>query len=278
MSLKFKDSKMNFNKNGDLVYFTFPALENYRFVKHMFSSRLGGVSEGIYSSLNLGFKRGDNVENVYQNYKIVCSNIGINQDDLVFGQLTHNDNIRFVTSIDKGKGIIKELDYTDIDGLITNELNVPLVMTFADCVPIYFLDPVNKVIAITHSGWRGTVKKIGEKVIFDMITSYNSNIDNIIVAIGPSIGGCCFEVGKEVYDEFCSMDCLPLDNWFSKAKTDKYFIDMWKVIESMFLKIGVKRQNITIADICTKCNSDIFFSHRATNGKRGSMAGIISLI
>lgn len=276
--MKFKDSKMNFNKNGDLGYFTFPVLENYRFVKHMFSSRLGGVSEGIYSSLNLGFKRGDNVENVYQNYKIVCSNIGINQDDLVFGQLTHNDNIRFVTSIDKGKGITKELDYTDIDGLITHEVNVPLVMTFADCVPIYFLDPVNKVVAIAHSGWRGTVKKIGEKVISDMIMRYNSNIDNIIIAIGPSIGGCCFEVGKEVYDEFCSMDCLPLDNWVSKTKTDKYFIDMWKVIENMFLKIGVKPQNITIADICTKCNSDIFFSHRATNGKRGSMAGIISLI
>lgn len=264
------------NKKNNLVYFTFPSFDKYSFISHAFSSRLGGISEDIYSSLNLGFKRGDNPQNVYKNYKIICSAIDINHNNLVLGQLTHESNIRKVTSKDRGKGILHEPDYSNIDALITDEINTPLAMTFADCVPIFFLEPVNKVIAIAHSGWRGTVKEIGKKVIETMINDYNCILNNIIIGIAPSIGICCFEVDEEVYIQFTTLKYLSDTSWFVQ-KDNKYYIDLWKVIKNMFLNIGIPPHNITVTDLCTKCNCDIFFSHRATNGKRGSMAGIIQL-
>lgn len=274
--MNITSKSLNINKKNNILYFTFPSFEKYKFVSHTFSSRLGGVSEGIYSSLNLSFNRGDSPRNVYKNYEIICSAIGINPNNLVFGQLTHGNNIRKVTSEDRGKGIIHQPDYSDIDALITNEIDVPLAMTFADCVPIFFLDPVNKVVAIAHSGWRGTVKKIGEKVINLMLKDYKCNLENILIGIGPSIGVCCFEVDEEVYKQFLLLEFLDDNNWFEK-KDNKYYINLWTVIKTMFLKMGIPKENITVTDLCTKCNSDIFFSHRATNGMRGSMAGIIGL-
>ncbi len=267
---------MNLNKKDELVYFTFPEFEKYPFITHAFSSRLGGISEGMYYSLNLGFNCSDKYENVYQNYKIFCTALDINQDDLVFGMLTHDSNVRIVTSSDKGKGILYKPDYFSVDALITNEPKVPLVTTYADCVPIFFLDPINKVVAIAHSGWRGTVKKIGENVINTMLDYYRCDIKNILIGIAPSIGHCCFEVSEEVYMQFNSMDCLSKEKWYTKLE-DKYYIDMWKVIKSMFLKLGILESNISITDLCTKCNSDLFFSHRATNGKRGCLCGVIQL-
>lgn len=267
---------LNIHKKNNILYFTFPSFEKYRFVSHAFSSRLGGVSKGIFSSLNLSFNRGDNPQSVYKNYQIICSAINIECNNLVFGQLTHSDNIKKVTSKDRGKGIIHPPDYSQIDALITDEVNVPLAMTFADCVPIFFLDPINKVVAIAHSGWRGTVKMIGKKVIDLMLKDYKCELENIIIGIGPSIGVCCFEVDEQVYKQFTTLEILDNDSWFTK-KENKYYIDLWKVIETMFLKIGISKNNITVTDLCTKCNNEIFFSHRATNGKRGSMAGIIGL-
>lgn len=274
--MNIKSSFLNVNKKNSIIYFTFPSFEKYSFVSHAFSSRIGGISTEIYSSLNLGFNRGDDNKNVYENYKILCSVIGVNQNDLVFGQLTHDNNIKIATSDDKGKGIIYDIDYSCIDGLITSEPNIPLTMTYADCVPIFFLDPVNKIIAIAHSGWRGTVKKIGEKMINVMIKNYNCNLKDILIGIGPSIGACCFKTDKDVYNDFLTMDCLPNDKWFT-ITNNKYYIDMWKIIKNMFIKIGILESNITVTDLCTKCHNDIFFSHRATNGQRGSLAGIIQL-
>ncbi len=274
--MNITSKSLNINKKNNILYFTFPSFEKYKFVSHTFSSRLGGVSEGIYSSLNLSFNRGDSPQNVYKNYEIMCSAIDVKPNNLVFGQLTHGNNIRKVTLEDRGKGIIHQPDYSDIDALITNEIDVPLAMTFADCVPIFFLDPITKVVAIAHSGWRGTVKKIGEKVIDLMLKDYKCNLENILIGIGPSIGLCCFEVDEEVYKQFLLLEFLDNNNWFEK-KNNKYYINLWKVIKTMFLKMGIPKENITVTDLCTKCNSDIFFSHRATNGERGSMVGIIGL-
>lgn len=271
-----KNLNMNANMVDNLIYFTFPMFEKFNFVTHAFSSRFGGVSSEIYSSLNLGFNRGDSYQNVYTNYKILCSAIDIDADRIVMGQLMHDSNIRDVTDCDIGKGMVKDLDYSNIDGLVTDIPNIPIAMTFADCVPIFFLDTQKRVIALAHSGWRGTVKKIGEKMILKMVNDYQCNVKDIVIGIGPSIGICCFEVGKEVYSEFLSLDCLP-ERWFKIAPDEKYYIDMQSVIKNMFLKLGILESNITVSNLCTKCNSDIFFSHRATDGKRGSMAAIIQL-
>ena len=257
-----------------LIYFTFPSFEKYDFVKHAFPCRFGGVSEGIYSSLNFALRE-DKPENIYENYKILCSALDIPINNIVCSALTHSNHIRKVTSNDKGKGLTKERDYTDIDGLITNEPNLALTATFADCVPIYFLEPVKKVIALAHSGWKGTVKKIGAEMVSLMISDYGCKPENILVGIGPSICQNCFEVEKDVYEEFLHLDCLSKD-WVI-PNPPKYYINLQSIIKQMLINLKIPENNITVSGLCTKCNSDIFFSHRATGGKRGAMAGIIML-
>lgn len=269
-----KNTNLKHHQKDELIYFTFPSFDKYNFISHAFPSRWGGVSTGIYSTLNFILKD-DKPENIHQNYEILCNALNMPVDNIVCSALTHGKNIKKVTSADKGKGLIKERDYTDIDGLITNEPNIPITATFADCVPIFFLDPVKKVIGIAHSGWRGTVQKIGAEMVKLMMSDYDCHKENILIGIGPSICQNCFEVEKEVYNEFLQIDCLP-KNWVI-SKSPKYYINLQAIIKKMFLNLGISEKNITTANMCTKCNSDTFFSHRATQGKRGAMAGIIML-
>ncbi|GKX31731.1 laccase domain protein [Vallitalea longa] len=266
------------NRADDLVYLTIPAFDNARITNHCFSTRLGGVSDGIFKSMNLGFNRGDLDENVRKNFEILCSSVGINYKDLVFSNQVHRDVIKVISSKDKGKGIFKESDIEGVDGLITNESKVPLVTFFADCVPLYFLDPIKKVIALTHAGWRGTVLKIAAKTINKMVSEFNCDVKDILVCIGPSIGPCCFEVDIEVVNEFRKIfDEDSQKKIISDGIKNKYLIDLWTANKLILLDVGIKTENITITDICTKCSKDEMFSHRGSNGKRGSLAAIMEL-
>lgn len=273
--INVETKSLNINKYGSVYYFTFPSFDKYNFISHGFSTRLGGVSSGIFSSMNLGFNRGDDYSNVLENYKIFSEALGINYKDLVFSSQTHKDVIRDVTKSDMGKGITREKDYDDIDGLITNIPGIPLVGLFADCVPIYFFDPVKRVVGLAHSGWRGTVLKIGEKMVGKFM-EYGSLKENILVGIGPSIGPCCFQVGEEVAEEFRK---LPFETKSSikRDESDKFKIDLWQINKTILINSGIKGNNITVTDVCTKCCSDVLFSHRGSNGKRGSLNGIIGL-
>lgn len=268
----------NIKKTDDLMYLTIPRFDKFGITNNCFSTRLGGISKGIFSSMNLGFNRGDLDANVRKNFEILCTSIGVNYKDLVFSNQVHNDVIKVVTSRDKGKGISIESDIIGVDGLITNESKVPLVTFFADCVPLYFLDPVKKVIALTHAGWRGTVQKIASKTVNKMISEFNCNVKDILVCIGPSIGPCCFEVGKEVANEFRNIfDEKNQDKIINKTSKNKYMIDLWMANKLILLDVGIEIDNITITDICTKCSKDELFSHRGSNGKRGSLAAIMEL-
>ncbi|MCT4544191.1 MAG: peptidoglycan editing factor PgeF [Vallitalea sp.] len=273
-----KSKVFHINKINDLEYITIPAFENEGITNHCFSTRLGGVSKGIYESMNLGFGRGDLDENVKKNFEILCSSIDINYKDLVFSDQIHKDIIKIVTSKDKGKGILKESDIIGVDALITNESKVPLVTFYADCVPIFFLDPVKKVIALSHAGWRGTVKKIGAKTVNKMVSEFHSDANDILVAIAPSIGPCCFEVEEEVVLEFKNVFNIDDQNKIINKKSEKkYNIDLWAANKLILLDAGINEKNITITDICTKCNKKELFSHRGSNGKRGSLAAIMEL-
>jgi len=265
------------HNDGDLVYFTFENFDSTGVVSHCFSTRLGGVSEGVFESMNLHF-RGDKQENVIENFKIICSAIDVDYRNVVFSKQIHSDNIYTVSKKDQGKGLLRESDINDADGLITNEKDVVLVTFYADCVPVYFLDPVLKVIAMTHSGWRGTVKQIAAKAVLEMEKDYGSERKNILVGIGPSIGKCCFEVDYPVVAEFeknieFSNEFIFKDN----DKKGKYKIDLRGIIQETLVSVGIFQRNIENADICTKCNPDLFFSHRNMGEERGSLAGIISL-
>ena len=265
------------HKNENLVYFTFKMFDDTGVVAHCFSTRLGGVSEGVFESMNLHF-RNDKPENVIENYKIICSAIGIDYRNIVFSKQIHSDTIYVISSKDKGKGLLKKSDIDDADGLITNETGIALTTFYADCVPVYFLDPVLKVIAMAHSGWRGTVKQISAKAVCKMKKDYGCDSKNILVGIGPSIKKCCFEVEYPVVEEFEKK--LPFSKEFifkDNEKIGKYNIDLQSIIEKTLVSAGILSYNIENADICTKCNPDLFFSHRNMGNERGSLAGIIAL-
>lgn len=267
---------LSIHQKDNLYYITFPAFDRTNLVNHCFSTRLGGVSKGIFESLNLGFKRGDEDENVKRNYELLCNIIGINSQDIVFSNQVHKTKIKIIRKKDINEKYDSSKDAEGIDGLITNLSKVPLVTLYADCVPLFFLDPINRVVGLAHAGWRGTVNKIGLKMVQRFKDTFNSNPKDILIGIGPSIGKCCFEVDEQVAKEF-ERAFVNIENIVYPKTNNKYIINLWETNRQILLEGGITSSNITITDLCTKCNKDIFFSHRGHNGRRGSLAAIIEL-
>lgn len=271
-----KSKNLNIIKNGDLVYITFPKLSAIDGVHHIFSTRKGGVSTGDCSTMNLSFNRGEPRENVLKNYRILCGAANIDTDNLVLSHQTHTDNVVCVTKEDCGKGITKP-SFSDVDGLITNQSGVALVTQYADCTPLLFCDPVKRVIATSHAGWRGTVKLIGKVTVEKMISVYGCNPKDIIAGIGPCIGKCCYEADEPVYNEFIKHSFLELDKIMFPKSDGKYMLDLVEANRQILVHSGINNGNIDCSDICTCCNADELHSHRATKGKRGNLAAIIEL-
>lgn len=267
---------MKLNEKDNLKYYTFENIEKTDIIKHCFSTKFGGVSSGVYESMNLYFRE-DKKENVIKNYEIICNGIGVDFKNVVFSSQTHEDKVYKVTKDDIGKGLFKESNIKGYDALVTNEKGVVLVTFYADCVPIFMVDTVNKAIGIAHSGWKGTVKEIGAKTVDKMNKEYGTNPKDLIVGIAPSISKCCFQVGKEVVDIFEKEIPFSKEYIFNDSIKDKYKIDLQSIIKKTLINKGVLENNIEISNLCTMCNKDIFFSHRAMGDKRGSLAGIISL-
>jgi len=273
--IEIKEGFKTVIKDG-LAYLTIPAFEETGMVKHCFTTRNGGVSRGIYNSLNTSDDKEDPIENVHRNLELVCGAIGIDYRNLVFSDQTHEDNIRVVSIADLGKGISVPNDIKYTDGLMTNIPGIPLITFYADCVPLFFLDKENKAIAVVHSGWKGTVLKIGVKTIRHMTEVYGTKPVDCLVGIGPSIGPECFEVGQEVADQFAesfgtrSHIIKPMEN-------GKYTVDLWEANKMMLMEMGVPENNITISGLCTKCREDLFFSYRRDKGRTGSMSAIMEL-
>lgn len=269
-------STMIQEKNG-VPFITFSKLQEAG-VTHGFSTRLGGVSQEHLASMNLSFARGDSPLNVHENFRRMGEAIGFTPEQLVFSDQQHQSVIRKVTKEDAGKGIVRTRDYTCVDGLVTDEPGLCLTTFYADCVPLFFYDPVKKVVALAHSGWRGTVAKIGAKIVHLMERDYGCIDYNIIAAIGPSICKDCYEVSRDVYEEFeKSFAVSELEEIF-EAKTDgKYQLDLWKANELILTQAGIQKEHLDVTDICTCCNPDLLFSHRASHGKRGNLAAFIML-
>lgn len=259
-------------KNNNIWYYIIEEFENTGLVRHCFTTRMGGVSKDEFKSMNLRINSCDKKENIIKNFDIICSEIGIDYRNLVFSNQVHDDLIIDVKYEHMGNGIIRDNEFISADGLITAHKNIPLVTFYADCVPLYFLDTKNKVIALSHSGWKGTVKNIANKTISKMERDYNSKCEDILCAIGPSICEKHFEVGDEVAEIFSS---LPFG--VVKKYGDKYHVNLQKTIYNQLLNSKIPKRNIILSNICTYCNSDFLFSHRKTNGKRGNLAAIMEL-
>ena len=273
---KLKSNNLNIIKKDTLQYIQFPKLTACKTVKHIFSTRHGGVSTDECSSMNLSFNRNDSRENVLENYKRLCSAVGIDTENLVLSKQTHTNNVICVTQKDRGTGITLP-SFSDVDGLITNCPNVALVTQFADCTPLLFCDPVKKVIATSHAGWRGTVKEIGKVTVEKMVNVYGCNPENIIAGIGPCIGQCCYEVDDPVHDEFLKLSYLDLNKIFINKTNGKYMLNLVEANRQILINSGIMPDNMDLNDICTCCNCNDLHSHRATKGKRGNLAAIIQL-
>ena len=260
---------------GDLVYYTFPQIEAIPFVRHGFSTRLGGVSEGIFSSMNLSFTRGDDPQRVRENFERFCAAIGGSAEQVVISAQEHHTAIRNVTREDAGRGVTRDRGWTDVDGLLTDEPGVILCTQYADCVPLFFVDPVKRVVGTSHSGWKGTVARIGAVTVERMCRDYGCRPEDILAGIGPSIGPCCFEVDTPVYEAFSQMDLW--EEGFVRHRGEKHDLALWSVNRKVLEQAGLLPEHITVTDVCTRCYPEVFWSHRATGGNRGSLAAFIAL-
>ena len=238
---------------------------------HGFTTRLGGVSEGYLSSLNIGMHRGDNPEHVAENYRRLGKFIGFSTEKLVLANQIHTDIVRVVTEKDC-LGSLSHRDYPECDGLVTNTPGVALVVFTADCTPMLLHDPVTGAVGAVHAGWRGTALGIAAKTVDAMVSAFGCNRENICAAIGPNIGACCFETDKDVPEAMFSAlgeDAKP----FICTHGEKFHVDLKQINALWLRRSGIT--NIEISEHCTACCPDLFWSHRITKGVRGSQGAII---
>lgn len=262
------------NEIQDFKYITFPSFEKHDNILHCFTTRKGGVSNGSFESMNIGFSTGDKDENVKRNIEIMAERLSINVYDIVETNQTHTDTILYVDEKYKGK-VFEDSPFKDVDGIFTDKRNLALMSFHADCTPVFYYDPVKKIIALAHAGWRGTLLNITGKMVREFVNKFNSDPKDIITAIGPSLGSCCFEVDKDVADLFLNKD-EEFKNYM-EIKDPKYHFNLWEVNKYLLMKEGIKEENIEVSGICTKCNNDMFFSHRGQGGKRGLLAGVLMM-
>ncbi|HNV95052.1 MAG TPA: peptidoglycan editing factor PgeF [Bacteroidales bacterium] len=259
-----------------IAWVEFPILSQFPELVHFSSLRMGGVSNHPQASLNMGFVRTDFTNNVIENRKSIAKALNISIENMIFSRQTHSDHISIVTIEDKGKGVFyKPTAIQDNDGYLVSQPNICPVVLTADCVPVFLYDPVEKIAAVVHSGWRGTVQHISAKAAKKMI-SLGSQAKNIVAAIGPSAGSCCYNVGYDVYNAFLDAYGNAALNFFSST-TPPFTIDLWNAIRLSLSNEGILNKNIAQTNLCTICNPHLFFSSRNNKGMTGRMASGIMI-
>jgi len=244
---------------------------------HGFSTRRGGVSDGIYSTLNLGMNRGDVKERVIENWNRFLDSAGISQRTFVCGEQVHGNKVHIADESDLrpayGKG-----EMNVCDGYVTNVPNVPLAIFTADCVPVLLEDSVAHVIGAVHCGWRSTVSDILKNTI-EAFTSLGSKTENICAAIGPAIDKCCFEVGAEVIDAVHDLIGDDAPRFYTAKDIEgKFMLDLRGVVKHRLKMLDIQEKHINMVGNCTMCNPQDYFSHRGTKGNRGSLASVICML
>lgn len=253
-----------------------------------YTSRLGGVGKAPYSSLNCAFHVGDNPQDVIANRTLIAEEIGMNPESWTCGEQVHKNEVAIVTEQDKGRGFLdRKSAFQDTDGLLTNVRGILLSSFYADCVPLYFFDPVKEVVGLAHAGWKGTVAGIAERMIARMEEHYGCEREDIRTAIGPSIGSCCYEVDDyvmnqvkvwyEVSDGTEKHKGSTYEACHKPVSGGKSMLDLKEVNRHIMIKAGILPEHIEITSWCTSCHPELFFSYRKENGITGRMASWIGL-
>ena len=263
-------------ENG-VPYLSFAALEETGLVVNGFSTRLGGASKGKYATMNFAWNKGDDPADVLENYTRMAKALGVDRDRMVASQQTHTTNVRLVTEEDAGKGVVRERDYTDVDGLITNVPDLTLATFYADCVPLYFVDTKHRAIGLSHSGWRGTVNRMGRATLKAMAEAYGTVPEDVWCAIGPSICQDCYEVSEDVALEFEQEFSGHGSEIMYRKENGKYQLNLWKANERVLLDAGILPEKLILPNVCTCCNSELLFSHRASHGRRGNLGAFLCI-
>ena len=262
----------------ELVLLQYPQLQALDMVKHCFTTRMGGVSKNEFSSLDLSFSRGDDIEAVKENFRRVAEAMEVPAGQIVCSDQTHTTNVRKVTAEDAGSGLTKERPYHDVDGLITDVPGLMLATFYADCVPLYFVDTKHRAIGLSHSGWRGTVNRMGQVTVEKMQKEFGCDPKNILACVGPSICQECYEVSEDVIDMFrANFRESEYDRLFYAKENGKFQLDLWKANELVLTDAGIRPEHMAVTNVCTCCNPELLFSHRASKGKRGNLAAFIAL-
>lgn len=273
---KPNEPKPQVHQNNGVTWLSYPGLEQWPGIKNAFSTREGGVSEGIWSTMNLSYTRGDDPAHVTENYRRFAAAAGFQTEHIVTSDQTHTTNVRHVTEADRGSGITRPRTFRDIDGLITDTPGVVLATYYADCVPLYFVDPVHRAIGLSHSGWRGTVNNMAAATIEAMKKTFHTDPADLQTAIGPSICQDCYEVSEDVVRQFAA--AFPPETHktiYYKKPNNKYQLNLWEANRLHLLHAGVPASHIHLPNLCTCCNPQTLFSHRATSGKRGNLAAFL---
>lgn len=274
MKITYKNDKhiMDIKEKNGVPFFSYPLLEQTGLVKHGFSTRLGGVSKGVWASMNISTTRGDDPAAIAENRRRIASAIGVDENKMVFTRQIHTTNVAVVTEKDFGASL------PDTDGMVTNVPGLCLVTFYADCVPLYFVDPVKKAAGLSHSGWRGTVNKMAAATVKKMQEAFGTNPADVIAAVGPSICQDCYEVSEDVISQF--RENYRKEDWESlyyQKENGKYQLDLWRANEINLLDAGIKREHIAVTNVCTCCNPEVLFSHRVMGTDRGNLSAFLAL-
>ncbi|MFR5584056.1 MAG: peptidoglycan editing factor PgeF [[Clostridium] scindens] len=274
LGLTYKNEEHIFDENvvNGVPYLSYPLLEETGAVKHGFSTKLGGVSTGNCATMNISTTRGDDPEAVAENRRRIGAAIGVRPEDMTYTHQTYTTNVAVVRDEDRGRRFL------ETDGMVTNVPGICLVTFYADCVPLFLVDPVKKAIGLSHSGWRGIGGQDGKGHRAGYDEEYGSRPEDIVAAIGPSICQDCYEVSEDVIDRF--RDSFNEAVWpqlFYRKENGKYQLDLWRANEEVFLEAGILRENLAVTNLCTHCNQEVLFSHRATGEKRGNLSAFLAL-
>lgn len=266
------------NADGSMLpTLQFPGLAKQDCARHCYTTRLGGVSTGHLASLNLSFTRGDDPANVRENFRRVAAAFGTTEDHFVLTHQVHQTKVATVTAEMAGAGVTEPERWDDVDGLITNVPGLILGTFVADCVPLLFVDPVHKAIGASHSGWRGTVGRMGAVTLQRMHEEYGTDPADVHVGIGPSICQDCYEVSDDVAIEFRKAFPGHEEEILIDKHNGHQQLDLWEACRITLREAGVPADQIEVTDICTMENKEVLFSHRGAAGLRGNIGGFVML-
>lgn len=244
---------------------------------HGFATKLGGVSTGVCAQMNLGCKREDDPEAVRENYARFCAAIGADVNGLVMTHQVHEDEVRTASRGDILPDLLDPMPY-DADGLVTDQPGLCLTIYYADCIPVLLYDPKRRAIGAVHSGWRGTALGIVPKAIEKMGRLYGTDPADVLAAIGPGIGPCCFETHSDVpeamaarWGDEVAAYCKPLEN-------GKFSVDLKGILRRQLARAGVAEEHVDVLDLCTGCHPELYWSHRKMGDLRGNHGAMIQLV